>query len=166
MIFEEPSVSLLAPGSNDSVICYELKIVHPNIASIFPENICNYEVETNENGTKKYIEFNVTGQFLGYTNACVSVVDPNNNNKSETMDCMDMSVIRKPSFLDSAFTASVALLVSLIYINMGAALNIGTIKETLRRPYGPVIGLFSQFVVMPVVSSIIFLLRSDKKPEM
>lgn len=36
-------------------------------------------------------------------------------------------------------------------INMGAQLDIGIIREVLRRPLGPACGFISQFAVMPLV---------------
>lgn len=54
--------------------------------------------------------------------------------------------------IDKAFTISVAVLVSLIYINFGCALDRTKLKEILRRPIGPAIGLFGQFLAMPLLS--------------
>jgi len=137
--------------AND-VIGYEITISNPEVASVSPEIILKRDVKSDNSS---YIEFNVTGHFLGYTNACVSAVESNkNDSSSKPIDCLPVSVIRTPSKVDKAFTASVAILVSLIYINMGAALDLSTIKDTLRKPYGPVIGLFSQFVVMPLVINV------------
>lgn len=53
--------------------------------------------------------------------------------------------------IDTAFTASVAILVSLIYVNFGCALKWDTLKDILRRPVGPVIGFIGQFLVMPLL---------------
>jgi len=39
----------------------------------------------------------------------------------------------------------------LTIVNMGAALDTRTIKETIKKPYGPVIGFCSQFLIMPLV---------------
>jgi len=68
------------------------------------------------------------------------------------LTCVPVSVIRERRLVDKMFTYSVATLVAIIYINMGAALDLRTIKSTLRRPIGPVIGFMSQFVIMPLLS--------------
>lgn len=102
------------------------------------------------NGTALQSRMNLTGNFIGYTKVCTKLVDSTN----QTVDtaCINVSVIRKPRAIDLAFTYSVAALVAIIYINMGAALDTTTIKDTLKRPVGPVIGFFSQFVIMPVLA--------------
>lgn len=54
--------------------------------------------------------------------------------------------------IDKAFAGSVAILVSLIYVNFGAALDLKKLKEIIRRPIGPCIGLCGQFLAMPLLS--------------
>lgn len=119
-----------------------------NNASVVP--VSNSSVETSNTNGSTTSHLNVTGNFIGYTKVCADFVD--SNNVTVQTQCADVSVIREPRAIDLAFTYSVAALVAIIYINMGAALDTKTIKETLRRPVGPVIGLFSQFVIMPVLS--------------
>ena len=45
-----------------------------------------------------------------------------------------------------------ALLISVAYINMGCAMDLDVVKESLRRPVGPAIGFVCQFLVMPLIS--------------
>lgn len=61
-------------------------------------------------------------------------------------------MIREVRAIDTVFTASVATLVSIIYVNFGCALNWDELRKSLRRPIGPLIGLFCQFGFMPAVS--------------
>lgn len=60
-------------------------------------------------------------------------------------------VIRENRIIDSVFTGSVATLVSILYINFGAALDLGKLKGIVKRPIGPAIGFMGQFVIMPLV---------------
>lgn len=62
-------------------------------------------------------------------------------------------VTRKQRVIDTIFTASVAILVSLIYINFGCAVNWGEFKQILQKPIGPAIGFCGQFILMPLVST-------------
>lgn len=62
-----------------------------------------------------------------------------------------VTVIRKERPIDHAFTGSIILLVSLIYINFGCALNWSELKNHIRKPIGPVIGCVGQFIFMPIV---------------
>jgi sodium/bile acid cotransporter 3/5 len=85
--------------------------------------------------------FNLTGNFLGKTRVrCEGAPG-----------AMDVTVIREKRVIDTVFTSSVATLVSIIYINFGCAFNWGELHKTLKRPIGPAIGFFGQFVVMPLV---------------
>lgn len=65
-----------------------------------------------------------------------------------------ITVIRKERVVDHVFTGSIILLVSLIYINFGCALNWSELKNHLKKPIGPVIGCVGQFIIMPLVRKI------------
>ncbi|MPC76512.1 hypothetical protein E2C01_070928 [Portunus trituberculatus] len=41
-------------------------------------------------------------------------------------------------------------MVIVAYVNMGCAIDLKIIKETLRRPVAPAIGLASQYLFMPL----------------
>jgi len=72
----------------------------------------------------------------------------------QTKDSQEVSriiVVREERTIDSVFTASVAILVSILYINFGCAMNWNVCRDTLKRPIGPIIGFFCQFLVMPLV---------------
>lgn len=62
-----------------------------------------------------------------------------------------ITVILYKSTIQHIFLGSVILLVSLNYVNMGCAIDMHVIKETLKRPVGPLVGLVTQFGVMPAV---------------
>merc|ERR1719323_1532919 len=65
---------------------------------------------------------------------------------------MNVEVVRKKTIQSKVFSYSVAILVSLAYINMGCALDLDVVKNTLKRPIGPAIGFICQFLVMPLLS--------------
>lgn len=95
-------------------------------------------------------QFNITGNFLGKT----VVTCKTKNYQSTLQDCnMDVIVIRKKRVIDTIFTASVATLVSIIYVNFGCALNWGELRKSLKRPIGPVLGFIGQFLFMPLVTT-------------
>lgn len=66
-----------------------------------------------------------------------------------------ITVIREERMIDTIFTISVAILVSILYINFGCAMDWTVCRETLRRPIGPAIGFFCQFLIMPLVNLLI-----------
>lgn len=65
---------------------------------------------------------------------------------------LPVTVIREERVIDKVFTASVAILVSILYINFGAALDLPTLKAIMVRPIGPIIGFLAQFLFMPLLS--------------
>ncbi|XP_055616781.1 ileal sodium/bile acid cotransporter-like isoform X2 [Toxorhynchites rutilus septentrionalis] len=95
--------------------------------------------------------FNITGEFLGTTNLYVEVTGKDNRTV-QSGEKLPVTVIREERVIDTVFTASVATLVSILYINFGAALDLPKLKTILVRPIGPAIGFLSQFLFMPLLS--------------
>jgi sodium/bile acid cotransporter 3/5 len=98
--------------------------------------------------------FNVTGNFLGYAEVHLQLRDNRDQTVLSSSNSVTVKVVRSERFIDRLFTYSVAVLVSVIYINFGCALDWSTFKKTVRRPIGPIIGFTSQFLIMPLVSFI------------
>lgn len=97
--------------------------------------------------------FNLTGRFLGFTR--VRLVFSDGEDDRELMISsppIKVKVQRGHRVLDKIFIHLVIAMVVVAYINMGCAIDIKVIKETLRRPVAPAIGLFSQYLFMPLVS--------------
>ncbi|GIY13178.1 hypothetical protein CEXT_193401 [Caerostris extrusa] len=109
--------------------------------------------------------FTVKGVFLGYTNIKVNLkttskgcrigkdeeLTSSTEESSKDFD-LSVSVIRPPSILVNSVTGVFAALVAFNFINMGVQLDIESIKQCLRRPIGPAIGFFCQFLFMPLAS--------------
>merc|ERR1712198_807104 len=74
--------------------------------------------------------------------------------KEETSVMLDLTVTRSKAKKTASkiFGYSVAVLVSLAYINFGCALDLNVMREVLRKPIGPAIGFVSQFIFMPLCS--------------
>lgn len=118
------------------------------------------------NTTIRAADFNQEGQwsgnvtldalFLGITSAFVELVSGNGQTTLErSASTLPVVIIREVRTIDHIFTGSVATLVSLLYINFGAALNLKNLRGILVRPIGPAIGFFGQFLIMPLVSSFV-----------
>lgn len=93
----------------------------------------------------------VKALFLGQTRLFVELTTTENEIQSSSTQ-LTVTILRTLRPIDIAFTVSVALLVSLLYINFGAALDLSVLSGLLRRPVGPTIGFFTQFVIMPLLS--------------
>ncbi|GFY49284.1 p3 protein [Trichonephila inaurata madagascariensis] len=113
--------------------------------------------------------FTVRGVFLGYTNVKLvlkravkgcEIINGDESvfergGKSWTYELLT-SVIRQPSILINGVTIIFAILVAINFINMGVQLDLDCIKSVLRKPIGPAIGFFCQFLFMPLVNIISF----------
>lgn len=123
-----------------------------SLLKVLPEST-HYILKTQPfNGSQWSSEFEVGGIFLGHTSFQLTVTHRNTGKLMSVSNRLEVTVVRPDRAIDRAFLYSVGILVSIIYINFGCALDWEVLKKTLRRPVGPVIGLFSQFVFMPVVS--------------
>lgn len=96
-------------------------------------------------------QFNVSAAFLGRAQVYVHIV--RNGNVSQSSESLAVVIIREERLIDTLFTISVATLVSILYINFGAALDLQKVRAAFVRPIGPTIALFCHFLVLPVVSS-------------
>ena len=105
-----------------------------------------------KDATNWEVFFNISGHFLGVTKVQAEI-----KNKDQVLakESMNVEVVRKKTIQSKVFSYSVAILVSLAYINMGCALDIEVVKNTLKRPIGPAIGFICQFLVMPLLSYIL-----------
>ncbi|KAL0860976.1 hypothetical protein ABMA27_009506 [Loxostege sticticalis] len=92
----------------------------------------------------------VHGVFLGRTD--IGVQAKRNGEVSTADETIPVVVTRPERVIDTIFTASIAIFVSLIFINFGCAMDWPTVKEVLRKPIGPIIGLIGQFIFMPLMS--------------
>ena len=63
-----------------------------------------------------------------------------------------IAVVRPHKIVDSVFIYTVATLVSISFINMGCALDLAVVVASLKRPIGPAIGFFCQYLFMPLCS--------------
>uniref|UniRef100_A0A7G3AQQ7 Putative na+-bile acid cotransporter n=1 Tax=Lutzomyia longipalpis TaxID=7200 RepID=A0A7G3AQQ7_LUTLO len=95
--------------------------------------------------------FNVSGVFLGKTDLYAEITTMNNQ-KEQSEERLSVTVIREQRVIDKVFTYTVAILVAILYVNFGAALDLKLLKTIVTCPVGPAIGVFGQFVVMPLLS--------------
>ncbi|XP_030754009.1 ileal sodium/bile acid cotransporter-like isoform X2 [Sitophilus oryzae] len=107
--------------------------------------------------------FNITGNFLGQT--VISCKDPTTNIKV-TNDNVAVKCLRKQRLVDRIFTASTATLVAIIYINFGCVVQWTEVRQLIKTPIGPGIGIFGQFVTMPLITYGLGLLLFPDNPEM
>ncbi|XP_013165652.1 PREDICTED: ileal sodium/bile acid cotransporter-like isoform X2 [Papilio xuthus] len=108
--------------------------------------------------------FQVTAEFLGRTDLYLEV--KRGTTEFPVNGTLPVTVLRPQRVIDTIFTTSVAVFVSLIFINFGCAMDWPTVKECVRRPIGPIIGLCGQFVFMPLMCFGLGFLIFPTLPEM
>ncbi|XP_073833246.1 ileal sodium/bile acid cotransporter-like [Musca autumnalis] len=91
-------------------------------------------------------------KLLGFTRIYAKMLNQKNNHVEISNESLALTIVRKPRLIDHIFTGSVALLVSLLYINFGAAMDLKVLKKLLLKPVGPMIGFMTQFILMPLIS--------------
>lgn len=96
--------------------------------------------------------FNISGNFLGFAKIHANAKLVNDANVESKEAKMPVSVVRKKTIQSKLFAYSVAILVSLAYINMGCAMDLKVVKQTLKKPIGPMIGFICQYIFMPLIA--------------
>jgi len=109
-------------------------------------------------------QFQIDAIFLG--SGTVFVVIGQNGVVNRSEEYLPVVIIREVRFIDSLFTISVASLVSILYINFGAALDLKKVRGIVFKPVGPAIGIFCQFLFMPLTSYFLGLWLFPKSVEM
>ncbi|CRL04901.1 CLUMA_CG017952, isoform A [Clunio marinus] len=113
------------------------------------QNVRFFEVDKGNRSWDAF--FDVTGVFLGQTRVFVEIKDRNNQTEKSN-EWLDVTCLRPQRVIDRVFTYSVVILVTVLYINFGAAINMSTIKDIMRKPIGPAICFACQFVFMPLAA--------------
>lgn len=79
-------------------------------------------------------------------------------NVATLMNQMRVLVIVHNQGLNDLFSLVLTLMIVINTVNMGGQLDLEVIKAVFKRPIGPVVGFVSQFVLMPLVSIITYLI--------
>ncbi|XP_042866162.1 ileal sodium/bile acid cotransporter-like [Penaeus japonicus] len=93
---------------------------------------------------------NISALFIGYNTLNVTLFDE--FNKSVASGNMKMTVLLSYQQLNDIFTWLMAVLVAILYLIMGATLDLNIVKGIIKKPIGPGVGVFCQYVLMPVIS--------------
>lgn len=170
LVHEDESKHLTFDIQNRNLDAVHLQVVtsDPHIADV--ENR-TYQVST---GSSNFT-VTVIGKFLGrtflqfsYRNLSIEkIYDGMSTEKSsesqfdwyELPNKYEIAVGREEGALSHSFTGLVIILVCLANVAMGCKTELGVVKEVLKKPVAPLTGMFSQFVLMPLVSVIILYLE-------
>uniref|UniRef100_A0A0K0FKB7 P3 protein n=1 Tax=Strongyloides venezuelensis TaxID=75913 RepID=A0A0K0FKB7_STRVS len=93
--------------------------------------------------------------FMSLQNKNVSYDDLNINNKKElSVICYKRMHDEK---LEKIFVGLLVIIISIANIMMGCEIDLNIVWETIKKPYGVIIGFITQFLIMPLISIIISL---------
>nr|CAH7721583.1 unnamed protein product [Callosobruchus chinensis] len=150
------------PTSISKLIMYDTVNVSYSIISDTGPCLAKDEILISNSQNNLAGTLNITGNFLGKT----SIKCKNRLTNKVSSQKLDVIVVRRKRVIDVVFTASVAMLVSILYINFGCAIDWSELSNILKRPVGPAIGFFGQFVIMPLLSYVLGLMLFPDSPEM
>lgn len=94
--------------------------------------------------------FAINAIFIGKANVYVEI--EKSGGAKEQSEKLLVIIVRPERFIDTLFIISVASLVSILYINFGAALDLRKVKGVLKKPIGPLIAFCCHFLFLPLVS--------------
>lgn len=155
--------------------------IHVNVATT-DQHIADVENRTFQisKGSSNF-SVKVIGKFLGRTLLKFSVIDNNtlpfekeydvaNDDRSleeqfdwyELPEKYEITVGRDEGALSHTFTGLVIILVCLANVAMGCKTKLSVVKEVLKKPVAPLTGMFSQFVLMPMISlAVVYIFSFD-----
>uniref|UniRef100_A0A914XKY4 Solute carrier family 10 member 6 n=1 Tax=Plectus sambesii TaxID=2011161 RepID=A0A914XKY4_9BILA len=100
--------------------------------------------------------FTIWGKFIGKTVAAPSLIHESDGRRLELTDTppLEVWVRRGPAEqrLNSIFVSTLAVLIVIGNILMGCQLNLNVVLETIKKPFAPLIGFCTQFVLMPLIA--------------
>lgn len=103
--------------------------------------------------------FYLHGVLLGRTNveiyANVGDDDPGakkTGTKVVLIETYSVTVIRNPRILDHIFTGTIAVIVIVINIGFGCMIDLKVVKDILKKPIVPVLGLCCQYIINPLIA--------------
>ncbi|XP_055390142.1 ileal sodium/bile acid cotransporter-like [Condylostylus longicornis] len=103
------------------------------------------------NGTEWEGFILIKGIFMGRSKLYAEIKLPNNTIQISN-EYQNIVVVKKVGIVDHIFTISLGIMVSVIFVSFGAALDMNSLKEILIKPIGPTIGFCCQFILMPILS--------------
>ncbi|XP_017142604.1 P3 protein [Drosophila miranda] len=136
---------------------FRLESAANDLASV-PEENSTIAVDLLNPDTRDWTgDIQVNAHFLGETKITVRLFDNMSNSsqlptQGSNDSTLDVKVQRPSRVVDHVFIGSIVLLMSLLYINFGAALNLDVLRGLVTRPVGPCIGFVMQVVGMPLLS--------------
>lgn len=140
---------------NESLIYANVNVSIDNPKAIEIKNTLPFNVSFANQSQNLTFYLTLHGKLLGYSELSLHVeyFDQNQSRVNWTNDLrVDMAVKRQSTVLDTIFTVVVIVLVCIGTFLIGCRLVKQNLYANIRRPIPILIGLFSQFLCLPLVS--------------
>jgi hypothetical protein len=126
-------------------------------SSLFDQSQLTRDLQQTTANERYESYFQLVASQVGYTKMHVRLqcVDSRTDRIIESVHSQTVDVlVTRPlqNRWSSLFTVAVVVLVSFNNINMGCALDLHAVKASCARPIGPLIGLGSQYIFMPLLA--------------
>ena len=159
-------VFVLKGNSTFEVTCEEAVEVDFNLSSQnVSENEGHYSYTTNHSSlilaTRGSVRMSINGILLGIESMHVQLKNGGPTSSLNVTESVNDSVISERRFtvgvlrpvtlVDIVFRIVIGVAVSLVLLGFGCGLNLEVVKECLKKPIAPGIGLGCQYILMPLV---------------
>jgi solute carrier family 10 (sodium/bile acid cotransporter), member 3/5 len=68
---------------------------------------------------------------------------------------LTVQISKEKAVIDVVFAGLMVVLVVILSIIIGTAIDLTVVRGIVTRPIGPIIGFVSQFMIMPLVSDLV-----------
>ncbi|XP_062596484.1 ileal sodium/bile acid cotransporter-like [Saccostrea cucullata] len=106
-------------------------------------------------GIRGNLTFNLYGELIGRTFLAFELRklgNMQNNLSVEDYSTYHVVVFRKMGVLDTIFRVVIYIFLVFVTLAFGCKLDLGVVKENLRRPVAPAIGISCQYILMPLIA--------------
>jgi hypothetical protein len=106
-------------------------------------------------GVRGNFTFNLYGELIGRAMLDIQLVKPARLQEDDIIEdnhIFNVVVFRKQGVLDMLFRVFIYIFLIFVTLAFGCKLDLNVVKENLRRPIAPAIGIVCQYVLMPMVS--------------
>lgn len=145
-------------GVNNALFVVTVSLTNHQTLNLTTDRI-EFSWEDVTEGNNKTLE--IIGKVVGYVdlNFALEIIPEGLGGATTVSETVDdllkgylVTVVRQSNTMSNIMTIAMAATCALSTISMGCALDLAIIKKCITKPIGPIVGFFSQFAFMPLVS--------------
>ncbi|XP_071477741.1 sodium-dependent organic anion transporter-like [Diadema antillarum] len=156
-------------GSEANVTLYVTEVTENGILTMRSEKPRNFDLvdtDFSENLTTgdiypRNISVTIAGKFIDIGDLEI-LFTPEGGQDALSAGSQTVGVRRVPRLIQVVYIWVILAWVVISYISMGGSMDLKAIWEKVRRPWGVLIGIFCQFIIMPAMTYAIAILVTDE----